>query len=81
MSLLIGYLVFSVCHRPNFTQFRTFQPAPIDAQPIVTFLAQGQHWRWRYMMLGFGDQMAWLSAQMTATRWMATTTRPAACPR
>ncbi|MBX3010737.1 MAG: hypothetical protein KF832_04485 [Caldilineaceae bacterium] len=50
----------------NLTQFRRFQPAPIDMQPIVTFLAKDDHWRWRYLTLGFGDQMAWLSAQTTA---------------
>ncbi len=51
----------------NFTQFRQFQPDPIDMQPIVNFINKDQHWRWRYLTLGFGDQMAWLSAQTTAT--------------
>ena len=52
----------------NLTQFRKFQPAPIDVQPIVTFLQKDEHWRWRYMTMGFGDQMAWLSAQTTAAQ-------------
>lgn len=52
----------------NLTQFRRFQPAPIDVQPIVNFLQKDEHWRWRYMTLGFGDQMAWLSAQTTAAQ-------------
>jgi len=52
----------------NLTQFRKFQPAPIDMQPIVNFLQKDEHWRWRYMTLGFGDQMAWLSAQTTAAQ-------------
>lgn len=51
----------------NLTQFRRFQPEPIDMQPIVNFIEKDQHWRWRYLPLGFGDQMAWLSAQTTAT--------------
>lgn len=34
--------------------------------PIVNFLNQDQHDQWRYMTLGFGDQMAWLSAQTNA---------------
>jgi hypothetical protein len=50
----------------NLTQYRKFQPAPLDMTPIVEFLAKDNHDRWRYMTLGFGDQMAWLSAQTTA---------------
>ncbi len=34
--------------------------------PIVNFLNQDQHDHWRYLPLGFGDQMAWLSAQTKA---------------
>jgi hypothetical protein len=34
--------------------------------PIVEFLAKDNHDSWRYLTLGFGDQMAWLSAQTTA---------------
>jgi len=50
----------------NLTQYRKFQPAPVDMTPIVEFLAKDNHDRWRYLTLGFGDQMAWLSAQTTA---------------
>ena len=66
VGLMLAYLVFCI-FTANLTQFRKFQPAPIDTQPIVTFLQKDQHDRWRYMPLGFGDQMAWLSAQTTAT--------------
>ncbi|MFN8529678.1 MAG: hypothetical protein U0670_13800 [Anaerolineae bacterium] len=59
---LIGFALFTA----NLTQFRRFQPAPIDMTPIVEFLAKDNHDEWRYMTLGFGDQMAWLSAQTTA---------------
>lgn len=62
VGLVLAYLVFSII-TANFTHFRKFQPAAIDMQPIVTFLEKDQHWRWRYLTLGFGDQMAWLSAQ------------------
>ncbi|CAN5428283.1 membrane protein [soil metagenome] len=65
--LVLGLLIASV-FTVNLTQFRRFQPAPIDMQPIVNFLQKDQHSRWRYMTLGFGDQMAWLSAQTTATQ-------------
>lgn len=50
----------------NFHKYRSLQPATIDVQPIVTFLNRDEHNRWRFMTLGFGDQMAWLSAQTTA---------------
>ncbi|MCP9763839.1 hypothetical protein [Lacihabitans soyangensis] len=46
--------------------FRPLQPKSIDMKPIVQFLERDQHENWRYMTLGFGDQMAWLSAQTKA---------------
>ncbi len=66
ISLLLGFLIFSL-FTANFTQFRRIQPESINMQPIVNFLEKDQHWRWRYLTLGFGDQLAWLSAQTTAT--------------
>ncbi|MCB9436534.1 MAG: hypothetical protein H6673_05995 [Anaerolineales bacterium] len=59
---LIGVALFVA----NLAQFRRFQPAPLDMGPIVEFLHKDNHDRWRYLTLGFGDQMAWLSAQTTA---------------
>lgn len=64
--LILSYLLVSI-FVANLTKFRKFQPDPINFQPIVTFLEKDQHWRWRYLTLGFGDQMAWLSAQTTAS--------------
>lgn len=61
-TLFVGFTLFTA----NLTQFRKFQPDPIDMTPIVEFLAKDNHDRWRYMTLGFGDQMAWLSANTTA---------------
>ncbi|MCU0464505.1 MAG: hypothetical protein MUF38_08020 [Anaerolineae bacterium] len=58
----IGLALFTA----NLTQYRKFQPASVDMTPIVEFLAKDKHDRWRYLTLGFGDQMAWLSAQTTA---------------
>jgi len=46
--------------------FRPSQPQKINMLPIVNFLNQDQHDQWRYLTLGFGDQMAWLSAQTSA---------------
>ena len=42
------------------------QPAPIDPEPIVQFMAQDDHNRWRYLTLGFGDQFAYHSALIDA---------------
>ena len=58
----IGMVLFTA----NLTQYRKFQPAPIGTTPIVEFLAKDNHDNWRYLTLGFGDQMAWLSAQTNA---------------
>lgn len=46
--------------------FRPSQPAKIKMLPIVNFLNQDQHNQWRYLTLGFGDQMAWLGANTSA---------------
>lgn len=58
----IAFTLFSA----NLTHYRPFQPQAIDPGPIVSFLNKDEHWRWRYLALGFGDQMAWLSANTTA---------------
>jgi hypothetical protein len=50
----------------NLGRFRPLQPATIDTTPILQFLERDQHDKWRFMTLGFGDQMAWLSAQTSA---------------
>lgn len=50
----------------NLGHFKPFQPEKIDIKPITNFLQRDQHDKWRYLTLGFGDQMAWLSANTTA---------------
>jgi len=50
----------------NLANFRPLQPDNIDIKPISNFLSRDGHDRWRYMTLGFGDQMAWLSANTNA---------------
>ncbi len=62
--LLLSTTLFSA----TLARFRPFQPDPIDPNPIVAFIEKDQHERWRFLTLGFGDQMAWLSAQTTATQ-------------
>ena len=50
----------------SLNYFRPSQPQKIKMLPIVNFLNQDQHDQWRYLTLGFGDQMAWLSTQTNA---------------
>lgn len=46
--------------------FRPLQPKEIEIQPILNFLNRDDHMRWRFLTLGFGDQMAWLSSNSLA---------------
>lgn len=50
----------------NMGNFKPFQPETIEIKPITNFLSSDQHSNWRYLTLGFGDQMAWLSANTDA---------------
>lgn len=61
-----GLMVASVL-AANFAQFRPLQPDRIDPEPIAAFMDKDQHDRWRYLTLGFGDQMARVAAETTAT--------------
>ncbi|WP_203258753.1 hypothetical protein [Hyunsoonleella ulvae] len=65
-GLLAGLFVFMTIFTMSLGYFRPSQPQKIKMLPIVNFLNQDQHDQWRYMTLGFGDQMAWLSAQTKA---------------
>lgn len=61
--VFIGIAIFTM----TLGKFRPSQPDPIKMTPIVNFLNEDEHYKWRYLPLGFGDQMAWLSAQTKAT--------------
>ncbi len=50
----------------HLSSFRPLQPKEIQVQPIINFLNRDEHMRWRYLTLGFGDQMAWLSSNSIA---------------
>ena len=63
--LLVLHIVVTL-FAANLTHYRPFQPAAIDIAPITAFLDKDDHDQWRYLTLGFGDQMAWLSANTTA---------------
>lgn len=60
-----SYLLFLVFIF-HLGSFRPLQPKEIDIQPMLNFLNRDEHMRWRYLTLGFGDQMAWLSANSLA---------------
>lgn len=64
LILFLGFTLFSA----TLSQYRLFQPQRIDPAPIVNFLEKDDHDRWRFLTLGFGDQVAWLSAQTLATQ-------------
>lgn len=59
---IIGFNVLIV----NAGYFQAFQPKEIDPDPILNFLNRDRHSDWRFLTLGFGDQMAWLSANTDA---------------
>lgn len=69
LLLLLGGVAVSLgiaIYISGMTRLRQFQPEPINVQPIVEFINKDEHWRYRYLTLGFGDQMAWLSANTKA---------------
>lgn len=65
-GLLASLFLFMTIFTMSLGYFRPSQPQQIKMLPIINFLNQDQHDNWRYMTLGFGDQMAWLSAQTNA---------------
>ncbi|SHJ62757.1 hypothetical protein [Aquimarina spongiae] len=65
-GLIGGGLIFMTFFTICLGYFRPLQPAQIKMLPILNFLKQDQHDHWRFLPLGFGDQMAWLSAQTDA---------------
>ena len=65
-GILAGLFLFMTIFTMSLSYFRPSQPQKIKMLPMINFLNQDQHDQWRYMTLGFGDQMAWLSAQTNA---------------
>ncbi len=66
VGIFVSLFIFTSIFTVSLGYFRPSQPQKIKMLPIVNFLNQDQHDQWRYMTLGFGDQMAWLSAQTNA---------------
>ena len=65
-GLLAGLFILMGVFTLTLGYFRPSQPQKIKMLPIVNFLNQDDHYKWRFLTLGFGDQMAWLSAQTKA---------------
>ena len=65
-ALFAGSFLFFAGFTITLGYFRPFQPQKINTLPLVNFLNQDQHDQWRYLPLGFGDQMATLSSQTNA---------------
>ncbi|MGK0329258.1 hypothetical protein [Polaribacter sp.] len=65
-GLLAAFYILIVLFTMNLGYFRPTQPQKIKMLPIVNFLSRDSHDHWRYLTLGFGDQMAWLAAQTNA---------------
>jgi hypothetical protein len=65
-GLFAGSFLFMAVFTITLGYFRPFQPQKINTLPIINFLNQDQHDQWRYLPLGFGDQMATLSYQTKA---------------
>jgi len=63
---LASLYLFMTIFTMTLGYFRPSQPQKIKSLPIINFLNQDQHDHWRFLPLGFGDQMAWLSAQTKA---------------
>lgn len=65
-GLFAGCFLFFAVFTMTLGYFRPLQPQKINFLPIVNFLNQDQHDHWRFLPLGFGDQMAYLSTQTKA---------------
>ncbi|MFK7048508.1 hypothetical protein V3Q77_01250 [Flavobacterium davisii] len=61
IGLYGGGMIFLAIFTITLSYCRPLQPKKIDMLPIVNFLNQDQHDQWRFLPLGFGDQMAYLS--------------------
>ncbi len=66
LGTVLAATIASTVFAATMTSHRPFQPRAVDPAPISSFMSKDQHDRWRYLTLGFGDQMAWVAANTTA---------------
>ncbi|MFT5078789.1 MAG: hypothetical protein ACI917_001306 [Patiriisocius sp.] len=65
-GLLVSVFIFIALFTVSLGKFKPTQPQKINMLPIVNFLNRDDHDKWRFLPLGFGDQMALLSAKTNA---------------
>lgn len=65
-ACLVAMLVVPAFATVNLPQLWKLQPDPVDTAPVIEFLEKDRHWQWRYLTLGFGDQLAGLAAKTRA---------------
>ena len=65
-GLFAGCFLLFAIFTITISYFRPLQPQKINILPIVNFLNQDQHDHWRFLPLGFGDQIAFLTTQTKA---------------
>ena len=66
VAVMIAMIFISSGFTMNLGFFRPTQPKPVNMDPIVNFLKNDKHDKWRFLTLGFGDQMALLSSKTDA---------------
>lgn len=66
VTIFIICIFFSAGFTTNLSFFRQLQPKPVNLKPLLNFLKSDKHYKWRFLTLGFGDQMAWLSTNTQA---------------
>jgi len=66
IAIIVLAALTSSLFAASLASFRPMQPDTVDPTPIVTFMEKDNHDQWRYLLLGFGDQMAAVSAASTA---------------
>jgi len=56
-TFLVAFLVLSILFAGWIGNRSMFRPRPkeVPVEPLVRFLDRDQHWRWRYLTLGFGS--------------------------
>lgn len=63
----LGLMAFTGLLIGSSPRWLPTQPEPIDMRPIVDWLERGDREQYRYITLGFGDQLAYLSRLTEAT--------------
>ncbi len=66
LGLFVSLFALASVFTALIPTFRPTQPDFVDPSPIATFMDEDEHFKWRYLTLGFGDQFAYHSAKINA---------------